>query len=79
MINENFSSGYNAGLNALEALSSIKENPDHELLAGLLSSIMNCIYYYAPSEKAASDLVQFAVDFAKEENAKIGMNLPKGA
>jgi len=40
---------------------------------------MNCIYFYAPSEKAASDLVQFAVDYAKEENAKIGMNLPKGA
>jgi hypothetical protein len=40
---------------------------------------MNCIYYYAPSEKAASELVKFAVDFAKSENAKIGMNLPKGA
>jgi hypothetical protein len=79
MINENFSSGYNAGLNALEGLSLINENPDHEQLAGLLSSIMNCIYYYAPSEKAANDLVKFAVDFAIEENAKIGMNLPKGA
>jgi len=79
MINENFSSGYNAGLDALENISSINENPNHEILAGLLSSIMNCIYFYAPSEKAASDLVQFAVDFAKEENAKIGMNLPKGA
>jgi hypothetical protein len=78
MIN-NFDYGYDAGLNALEALSLIKENPDHELLAGLLSSIMNCIYYYAPSEKAASDLVKFAVDFAIEENAKNGMNLPKGA
>jgi len=79
MINENFSSGYNAGLDALENISFINENPNHEILAGLLSSIMNCIYFYAPSEKAASDLVQFAVDFAKEENAKIGMNLPKGA
>jgi hypothetical protein len=79
MINENFDSGYNAGLNALEALALINENPNHEILAGLLSSIMNCIYYYAPSEKAASDLVKFAVDFAIEENAKIGMNLPKGA
>jgi hypothetical protein len=79
MINENFSSGYNAGLNALEDISSINENLNHEILAGLLSSIMNCIYFYAPSEKAASDLVQFAVDYAKEENAKIGMNLPKGA
>jgi len=78
MINQNFDSGYNAGLNALEALSLIKENPDHEMLAGLLSSIMNCIYYYAPSEKAASQLVQFAVDFAIDENAKIGMILPKG-
>jgi hypothetical protein len=39
---------------------------------------MNCIYYYAPSEKAASQLVQFAVDFAIDENAKIGMILPKG-
>lgn len=79
MINENFDSGYNAGLNALEALALINENPDHTMLAGLLSSIMNCIYYYAPSEKAASDLVKFAVDFAIEENEKIGMNLPKGA
>lgn len=78
MIN-NFDYGYDAGLNALEALSLIKENPDHETLAGLLSSIMNCIYYYAPSEKAASDLVKFAVDFAIDENQKIGMYLPKGA
>jgi len=78
MINQNFDSGYNAGLNALEELSLINENPDHTILAGLLSSIMNCIYYYAPSEKAANDLIKFAVDFAIEENAKIGMILPKG-
>ena len=78
MIN-NFDYGYNAGLNTLDALSLIKENPDHEIFAGLLSSIMNCMYYYAPSEKAANDLIQFAIQFAKEENAKIGMNLPKGA
>ena len=78
MINQNFDNGYNAGLDALENISFINENPDHEILAGLLSSIMNCIYFYAPSEKAASDLVQFAVDFAIEENAKIGMILPKG-
>lgn len=78
MINENFSSGYNAGLDALENISLINENPDHEILAGLLSSIMNCIYYYAPSEKAANDLIKFAVDYAIEENAKIGMILPKG-
>lgn len=78
MINQNFDSGYNAGLDALENISLINKNPDHTMLAGLLSSIMNCIYYYAPSEKAANDLVKFAVDFAIEENAKIGMILPKG-
>ncbi len=80
-----FDIGYQSGLNALEYISNynekrfLNENPHHDQLAGLLSSIMNCIYYYAPSEKAASELVQFAVDFAKDENAKIGMNLPKGA
>ena len=79
MINENFSSGYNAGLDALENISLINENPDHEILAGLLSSIMHCVYFYAPSEKAFNDLIKFAVDYAIEENAKIGMNLPKGA
>ena len=79
MINENFDNGYNAGLNALDALALINENPNHEMLAGLLSSIANCIYYYAPSEKAAKELFKFAIQFAKEENAKIGMNLPKGA
>lgn len=79
-----FDIGYQSGLNALEFIAKhnekrfLNENPHHEQLAGLLSSIMNCIYYYAPSEKAASDLVKFAVDFAIEENAKIGMNLPKG-
>lgn len=78
MIN-NFDHGYNAGLNALEDLSLIYENPDHEIFAGLLSSIINCMYYYSPSEKAANDLIQFAVNFAKNENAKIGMHLPKGA
>ena len=79
ILDKNFDNGYNAGLNALESLSLINENPDHAMLAGLLSSIMNCIYYYAPSEKAANDLVKFAVDFAIDENQKIGMYLPKGA
>ena len=77
MINENFSIGYNEGLNALENISLTNENPDHEILAGLLSSIANCIYYYAPSEKSANDLFKFAMDYAREENAKIGMVLPK--
>ena len=80
-----FDIGYQSGLNALEYISKhnerrfLNENPHHEQLAGLLSSIMNCIYYYAPSEKAANDLVKFAVDFAISENQKIGMYLPKGA
>lgn len=80
-----FNIGYESGLNALEFIAKyndkrfLNENPHHEQLAGLLSSIMNCIYYYAPSEKAASDLVQFSIDFAKEENQKNGMILPKGA
>lgn len=78
ILDKNFDNGYNAGLNALESLSLINENPDHAMLAGLLSSIMNCIYYYAPSEKAANELVKFAVDFAIDENQKIGMYLPKG-
>jgi hypothetical protein len=79
-----FDIGYESGLNALEYIAKhneqrfLNENPHHEQLAGLLSSIMNCIYYYAPNEKAASQLVQFAVDFAIDENAKIGMVLPKG-
>ena len=42
MINQNFDNGYNAGLDALENISLINKNPDHEILAGLLSSIMNC-------------------------------------
>ncbi len=29
MINENFSIGYNEGLNALENISLTNENPDH--------------------------------------------------
>ncbi len=77
MINENFSIGYNEGLNALENISLHNENPDHAILAGLLSSIANCVYYYAPSEKDANELFKFAMDYAKEENAKIGMILPK--
>lgn len=80
-----FDIGYQSGLNALEYIANhnerrfLNENPHHDQLAGLLSSIMNCIYYYAPSEKAANDLVQFAIDFAIDENKKIGMILPKGA
>lgn len=79
-----FNVGYESGLNALEAISKhnekrfLNENPHPHELAGLLSSIANCIYYYAPSEKAAKELFKFAIQFAKEENAKIGMNLPKG-
>ena len=76
---DNFDHGYNAGLNALEDLSIITESPDHNMFAGLLSSIINCMYYYAPSEHAADDLIQFAVTYAKKENAKKGMILPKGA
>jgi len=64
MINENFSIGYNEGLNALENISLENENPDHAILAGLLSSIANCVYYYAPSEKDANDLFKFAMDYA---------------
>lgn len=79
-----FDIGYESGLNALDYIAKynekrfLNENPHHDQLAGLLSSIMNCIYYYAPSKKAADSLVKFAVDFSIDENAKIGMILPKG-
>ena len=56
-------------------MREIRTSGSEEGFAGvtrrIYSPIMNCIYFYAPSEKAASDLVQFAVDYAKEENAKI--------
>jgi hypothetical protein len=36
-------------------------------MAGLVSSILNLLYFYAPKEEYADELLEFAVNFAKEE------------
>jgi len=36
-------------------------------MAGLVSSILNLLYFYAPKEEYADELLEFAVNFAKKE------------
>ena len=68
----NYEEGYEAGLDAIEALSQAEVRAGEgntskfrsDSLAGLLSSVMNCVYYMAPSEKDAEELIKLAKEIA---------------
>ena len=50
------------------------KNPNHNHMAGLVSSILNLLYFYAPKEAYADELLEFAVNFAKEEVKEMDRN-----
>ena len=66
--NELFDIGYQIGVDAIDALGNKTNNQQssHEL-AGLISSILNFAYVFAPNENVADSLLEFATDFAKQE------------
>jgi len=62
-----FDVGYQVGVKAAGFLEKKEKNPNHNHMAGLVSSILNLLYFYAPKEEYADELLEFAVNFAKEE------------
>ena len=62
-----FDVGYQVGVKAAGLLEKKIKNPNHNHMAGLVSSILNLLYFYAPKEEYADELIEFAVNFAKEE------------
>lgn len=66
--NELFDIGYQIGVDAIDALGNKTNNqPSSHELAGLISSILNFAYVFAPNENVADSLLEFATDFAKQE------------
>ena len=62
-----FDVGYQVGVKSAGLLEKKVKNPNHNHMAGLVSSILNLLYFYAPKEEYADELLEFAVNFAKEE------------
>jgi hypothetical protein len=62
-----FDVGYQLGMKSVELLEKKMKNPTNNHLAGLVSSILNILYFYAPKEEYADELLEFAVNFAKKE------------
>lgn len=62
-----FDVGYQVGVKSAGLLEKKIKNPNHNHMAGLVSSILNLLYFYAPKEEYADELLEFAVNFAKEE------------
>jgi hypothetical protein len=62
-----FDVGYQVSVKAAGFLEKKEKNPNHNHMAGLVSSILNLLYFYAPKEEYADELLEFAVNFAKEE------------
>lgn len=60
--------GYDLGINLIDELGVLtKEYPNQNHIAGILSSIFNFAYYYAPNE-SVDKLIEFAKNHAKEQN-----------
>jgi len=62
-----FDVGYQVGVKAAGLLEKKIKNPNHNHMAGLVSSILNLLYFYAPKEEYADELIDFSVNFAKKE------------
>ena len=61
-----FQAGYDLGLDLIDKLGvKTKENPTSNHMAGIVSSILNFSYVFAPSEKHADNLIQFCIEKAK--------------
>lgn len=72
-----YADGAKAGLDALEQLGGIYDGKNQaempSVYAGLLTTIMHCLYAHAPSEESADELIAFArqtaeADWHEEQN-----------
>ncbi len=71
---KSYNTGYQTGLDALEALGESGAS-EHAGLAGLMAVVMHAAYAMAPSEKIAEELIEFSQEQAlehwvKEEDAR---------
>lgn len=66
-----FKDGQEAGFHALEQLGKIYDGKNEEAMpsvfAGLLTTIMHCMYAHAPSEEAVDEIISFARQTAEED------------
>ena len=78
-IEERHSAGYDAGIEAISTLydssreTKSNENPE-AALAGLLQSVLNFVYFAAPSIEEAEKLIKFSKDNAYENMLKERLN-----
>lgn len=56
---KSYSAGYNAGLDALDALAQSGAT-ERDGLAGLMAVVMHAAYAMAPTEEAAEELIAFS-------------------
>jgi hypothetical protein len=57
---KSYAAGYEAGLDALEALSKNGAN-ERNGLAGLMAVVMHATYAMAPTEEIAEELISFSL------------------
>ena len=62
---ENFDSGYEAGLDALQALAVSGAN-ERDALAGLMTAVIHAAYAMAPTEEVAEEIITFSQRCALE-------------
>ena len=78
-LEERHSAGYEAGIEAISSLyesskkTKCNESPE-AALAGLLQSVLNFVYFAAPSIEEAEKLIKFAKDSAYENMLKERLN-----
>ena len=64
-VGENFDSGYEAGLDALQALAGSGAN-ERDALAGLMTAVIHAAYAMAPTEEVAEEIITFSQRCALE-------------
>ena len=66
-----FKDGQEAGFDALERVDKIYDGKDQSempsVFAGLLTTVMHCLYAHAPSEEAADEIISLARKMAEED------------
>ena len=78
-VEERHSAGYESGVEAISTLydsnrtNKSNENPE-AALAGLLQSVLNFVYFAAPSIEEAEKLIKFSKDNAYENMLKERLN-----